>query len=251
MMSTAKRGNVKLMAFVAVLASGFGASRAEAQWGMGGGFGFFGGGFGSNIQQPNTFLNQVAISQMGHNHGPPGSNPMTSGSNPYAGNSNAYFNHVRDNGFVEQYNVYRREPAYYRSPARGRGATPIAMTVAQSKPIVPLTSFYNVQDQLVWPADAPSADSLKEKREVFNQSAKAVLDEIKKNGVASIATVTDARQKLLDYGRPSLKYVRTHETARIADSFHGFLLELYDSLAQAANPPAATAAADSPAPRSS
>ena len=55
--------------------------------------------------------------------------------------------------------------------------------------------------------------------------------------------MTDARQKLLDYGRPALQYVRTHETARVADSFHGFLLMLYDSLAQAANPPAATAAA--------
>ncbi len=255
MMSTAKRGNVLLTAFVAVLASGYGAGQAEAQWGMGGGMGigFFGGGFGSNIQQPNIFLNQVAISQMAHVKGPPGSNPYTSGSNPYAGNSNAYFNHVRDNGFVEQYNVYRREPTYYRSPspARGRGATPIAMTVAQSRPIVPLTSFYNAQGQLVWPADAPMADSLKEKRAAFDQVAKAVLDEIKKNGVASIATVTDARQKLLDYGRPALKYVRTHETARIADTFHGFLLELYDSLAQAANPPVATAAAGTTAPRSS
>ena len=47
--------------------------------------------------------------------------------------------------------------------------------------------------------------------------------------------MTEARQKLLDYGRPALKYVRTHETPRVADSFHGFLLMLYDSLAQAVN----------------
>lgn len=253
MMTSAIRGNVLLTAFVAVLASGFGARRAEAQWGMGGGMGigFYGGGLIPNIQQPGNFLNQVAISQMAHVKGPPGSNPYTSGSNPYGGNSNAYFNHVRDNGFVDQYNLSRREPSYYRSPARAQGATPLAMTVAQSKPIVPLTTFYSAQDQLIWPADAPTADALKEKRALFNQTAKAVLDEIKKNGVASIATVTDARQKLLEYGRPALKYVRTHETARIADGFHGFLLELYDSLAQAANPPGATAAAGTPAPPSS
>ena len=36
MRSTAKRGNVLLTAFVAVMASGFGADRAQAQWGMGG-----------------------------------------------------------------------------------------------------------------------------------------------------------------------------------------------------------------------
>ncbi len=75
---------------------------------MGGmGVGFFGGGLVPYVQQPGNFLNQVAISQMGHVKGPPGSNPYTSGSNPYSGNSNAYFNHVRDNGFVDQYNVYR------------------------------------------------------------------------------------------------------------------------------------------------
>jgi hypothetical protein len=247
-MSTAKRGKVLLTAFVAVLASGLGAGRAEAQWGLGGGgIGFF-GGFGGYVEQPNQFLNQVAIAQMAHVKGPPGSNRSTSGLNPYAGSSNAYFNHVRDNGFVDQYSVSARQPAYYRapSPARGRGATPVAMTVAQSRPFVPIANFFNVQGQLVWPGDAPTADSLKEKRATFDQSARVVLDEIKKNGVASIAAVTEARQKLLDYGRPPMKYVRTHETAGIADYFHGFMLELYDSLAQAANSPFATAAAGTP-----
>jgi hypothetical protein len=60
--------------------------------------------------------------------------------------------------------------------------------------------------------------------------------------------VTDARQKLLDYGREALTYVRAHKTPRVADSFHGFLLSLYDSLEQAANPPPATAAATAPGP---
>jgi hypothetical protein len=70
-----------------------------------------------------------------------------------------------------------------------------------------------------------------------------VLSETKQNGVAALASVTDARQKLLEYGRPALAHVRAHETPRIADTFHMFLLSLYESLAQAATP-AATAAAN-------
>jgi hypothetical protein len=167
--------------------------------------------------------------------------------NVYAGNPNSYINHVRDNGFVDQYNAYRRQPSYYGygSPARAqvRNTTPTAMSTPQARPLVPLASFFNAQNQLGWSADAPTADTLKEKRSITDQATRVVLDEVKKNGVASLASVTEARQKLLDYGRPALQYVRTHETARVADSFHGFLLMLYDSLAQAANPPAAAAAA--------
>jgi hypothetical protein len=234
-----------LTAFVAVMASGFGADRAHAQFGIGGGRGFggFGFGFGGAVEQPGTFLNSVALAQMNHVRG-----PMQN--NVYAGNPNSYINHVRDNGFVDQYSPYRRQPNYYGygspSSAPGRNMTQTAMSTPRSKPLVPLTSFFNAQNQLVWPADAPMADALKEKRTLSDQATRAVMDEVKKNGVASLATVTDSRQKLLDYGRPALQYVRAHETPRIADSFHGFLLMLYYSLAQAANPPAATAAAGSP-----
>ncbi len=84
----------------------------------------------------------------------------------------------------------------------------------------------------------PTAGDLKQKREAVEKACHEVLEEGKQNGVASIASVTEARQKLLDYGRPGLQSVKAHETPRVADSFHGFLLMLYDSLAQAANPPA-------------
>jgi hypothetical protein len=243
MVLTAKRGNILLMACVAVWALGFGAGRAEAQWGLGfGGFGGWGWGGFSQVPQPVTFLNSVAIAQMSHVRGP-------TQNNIYAGNPNSYINHVRDNGFVDQYSAYRRQPSYYPSPSPGQSPrlTPTAMTIARSKPMVPLASFYNAQNLLVWPADAPTAESLKEKRAIVDQASLAVLDETRKNGVASVASVTDARQKLLDYGRPALHYVRTHETTRLADTFHVFLLELYDSLAQAANPPA-TPTAGSPPP---
>ena len=97
--------------------------------------------------------------------------------------------------------------------------TPTAMTAAQQMPVLPLPSFYNAGGQMVWPADAPTAGELKEKRTIFDQASQEVVTELKKNGVASIAAVTDARQKLLDYGRPGLKYVRTHETVRVAARF--------------------------------
>jgi len=72
------------------------------------------------------------------------------------------------------------------------------------------------------------------------------LQEKQKSGVASMAAVTDARNKLLDYGRPALQIVRTQETPRVADSFHLFLLSLYESLAQAAMPSAPTTSATRP-----
>ena len=133
--------------------------------------------------------------------------------NVYANNPNSYINHVRDNGFVDRYypdRIRRGSPTpAMASRPRAQRTTPTAMTVAPSRPIVPLASFYNDKDQLVWPADAPTAGDLKEKRDAFDKACQAVLDEVKKNGVASIATVTEARQKLLEYGRPALQYVRT------------------------------------------
>jgi hypothetical protein len=241
MVSTALRGNILLVAFGSLWAFGLGAGQAEAQWGMGGmGFGFYGGGLVPQIPQPVTFLNQVALSEMSHVRGP-------TQNNVYAGNPNSYINHLRDNGFVDQYSAYRRQPSYYPAPpAQAQRLTPTAMTVARSKPVVPLASFYDAQNQLVWPSDAPTADSLKDKRATTDQATRAVLDETRKNGVASVAAVTEARQKLLDYGRPALHYVRTHETPRLADTFHVFLLELYDSLAQAVYP-TGTATAGTPA----
>jgi hypothetical protein len=255
MLWTAQRGkNLGTAIAAAVVVSAFGAGRAEAQFGfgLGGGFGYF-GGFGGAVPQPVDFVNSVALARMSHVQRPPGATPGSTGATPYAGNPNAYFNHVRDNGFVDSYNPYRREPSYTRPPAsvQGQRTTPTAMTVARSKPAVPLVSFFNPQDQLVWPADAPTADALQQKRATFDQAARAVLDELRKNDVAAVATVSEARQKLLDYGRPALQDVRTHETPRVADSFHVFLLELYDSLAQAASPRGMAAAPPPASGRSS
>ena len=60
--------------------------------------------------------------------------------------------------------------------------------------------------------------------------------------------MTEARSKLVEYGRPALQYIRENSTPRVADTFHLFLLSLYDSLAQAATIP--RAATPSPVPAS-
>ena len=82
------------------------------------------------------------------------------------------------------------------------------MTVTALKPVLPLAIYYNEKNQLVWPGNSPKAGELKEKRTIFERASEVVLAETKENGIASMATVMDARQKLLDYGRPGLQYVR-------------------------------------------
>ena len=75
------------------------------------------------------------------------------------------------------------------------------------------------------------------KREASDQASLVVLKETKQHGVASITSATEARQKLVEYGRPALKQLRAAATPPIADSFHRFLLSLYDSLEAAASAP--------------
>ena len=99
---------------------------------------------------------------------------------------------------------------------------------------------------MVWPTDAPVAGDLKRLRDVSDKASLVAFEEVNIRGKALIATVADARQKLLDYGRPALKEVRSTATSRVADTFHLFLLSLYESLAQAANPLETASAPASP-----
>jgi hypothetical protein len=226
--------------------------RAEAQFGMGfgGGWGWGFGGF-SQVPKPESFLYSKALIDAGRDTHIPTRDA-------YAHNSNSYINHIRDNGFVERYDPTRRDPSYYRVATTSRSAsTPsravaTSLNVPQAAPTLPLSSFYDAANHIVWPGDAPTAGDLKEKRSQFDEASGVVMSEVKKNGVASIATVTDARQKLLEYGRPGLQYVRAHGTPAVADAYHVFLLSLYESLAQAVNPPPAgqTPAAGSATPAS-
>ena len=99
------------------------------------------GASAATSSSPSDFLNQVALAQMNHVRG-----PMQN--NVYANNPNSYINHVRDNGFVDRYYPDRiaiRPTTAMRSRPRAQRTTPTAATVAPSRPLVPLTSFYQRQ----------------------------------------------------------------------------------------------------------
>jgi hypothetical protein len=237
MKTAAWRGKV-FAVVLALAAFGLQPPPAQAQFGFGfGGLGWGWGGF-SQVPKPESFLYQKALVDAGRDTHLPARDV-------YANNPNSYINHIRDNGFVERYPVGGRYGYAPQTALPAPPATPTAFTVTQQMPALPLSSFFNAQNQLVWPADSPTAGDLQGKRSVFDKAGEAVLGEMKKNGVASVATVIDARQKLLDYGRSGLQYVRAHDTPRVADTYHLFLLSLYESLAQAVNP-VATAAAPAP-----
>jgi hypothetical protein len=213
------------------------ADPARAQWGMGlgMGWGWGWGGFGgfNYVPSPTNFLNQQALSNAAR-AGAPTSN------RPYANSPNAYYNRVRDNGFVPQYDVQARRPSTERvqrsSSMASRPSHVQPTAAAATRPIIPLASFFDQSMRLGWPAEAPLDGDLKEKRAVSDEASLAVLTETRQHGTASLSTVADARQKLLNYGRPALKEVRASNTPRVADTFHLFLLSLYESLAQAAMP---------------
>ena len=82
----------------------------------------------------------------------------------------------------------------------------------------------------------PRLTGLERKARVSDQASLAVLDETLRQSVASLSSVTDARQKLIEYGQPALQDDSAQATPVIADSFHRFMLSLYDALAQAAGP---------------
>jgi hypothetical protein len=203
----------------------FGSSRARGFFG----YGFF-GGF-NYVPSPGDFVNQHALSNAARAGRPPSNNV-------YAGNPNSYLNRIRDNGFVPSYDVARRAPAASRpAPRVSPGEQIVAQAAAVPQPVVPLASFFNDAKELVWPGNAPVEGDLQRKRDVSDDSCRVVLGEYQAQGRATIGSVIYSRQKLIDYGQPALQAVRTTSTARVADTFHLFLLSLYESLAQAAHPP--------------
>jgi len=245
MTSTARLGKIVPAVVAAAVVFLLMPQRAHAQFGFGGGGGGgLGWGFGMfrSVPSPQTYINSKSLVDAARGSQFPSSHEI------YANNPNSYINHIRDNGFVDRYPVERREMPQYRYPpppravARAAATTTPTAAVAPVSPALPLSSFYTANNVLEWPGDAPSAGELKDKRAVFDKASEAVLSETKKNGVASMASVTEARQKLLEYGRPALSYTRAVDTARVSDTFHMFLLSLYESLAQAANPTSPAAA---------
>lgn len=111
---------------------------------------------------------------------------------------------------------------------------PAAGQPSVQRPVLDLSSFVNSDDQVVWPADAPISGDLVNQRDRADSAIKEVVEEEQAMGFARVSSVAGARQALLDYGQPALQFVRENSTARVADTFHLFLLSLYDALAQSA-----------------
>ncbi|WP_165246343.1 hypothetical protein [Paludisphaera soli] len=199
----------------------------------------------NNVPSPTNFINDWALQNAARGGRRPPSN------NVYANNPNSYVNRVRDNGFVTQYDARGRSPGRRRpassaaSTSLGQPPTAAARPAAEaapqpaapSRPVPSLASFFDAAGRLVWPSDSPAGD-LQAKRDVSDQAVSAVRKEVDAQGWAPIALAAEARQKLLDYGRPALQEIREESSPRIAEAFHGFLMALYDSLAAASIPPA-------------
>jgi hypothetical protein len=208
----------------------------RAQWGFGYGFGGFGGGQIGNYMTAQN-INDRSSAAANHAYAIRQSLPGTG--NVYANNPNSYINNVRDASFSERFDPSTRrtiESEVVRRPERG----PTASSAPNPSPprsraasIMPLAQFFSAAGVLVWPSEAPLDGALASQRGQADTSAKDVLQQVKTQGFAPVGLVTDARTKLIAYGTPALTYLGEHTTPAVVDSFHRFLLSLYDSLGAA------------------
>ena len=113
------------------------------------------------------------------------------------------------------------------------------MAAAKPKPEMLLATFFDADKRLVWPGDSPMTGGLSSKRQAADQAILAVLNEYQLEGLARLSNVTNARERLLDYGRPALDYARRQSTPALAEAFHTFLLSLYANVGLAATVPKA------------
>lgn len=219
---------------VAALALACLAIPARAQFGGGYGFGLF------QYRAPSVdMLNQRAMVAAGASYARQANMNLTAPQNRYTYRDQAI-------AFQDRYDFQSRSSVGDRRgrPANRRG-TPIASTArpsatppaaaTPSRSAAPaITSFINAARRVLWPADSPLEGDLGTKRQASDQATLRVIDEYQSQGSAAITTVAEARKELVDYGQPALQYLRTNSSPAIANSFHTFLLALYDSLAEAA-----------------
>ena len=161
---------------------------------------------------------------------------------------------TRDDSFYDKYDLATREamidrvardPGREMGTADPSGVLPVVPRVPASQPrpappprqVVHLADFFDRDQRLVWPSIAPITGDMGKQIEIADQAILAVLNEYDLQGLAQLSNVTDARRKLLDYGRPALDFVRKSTTPAMADSFHVFLLSLYSNVGLAATVP--------------
>ncbi len=233
----------RLMVLAIGLAPWIFPGRATAQYGGLGGFGFgYGFGYNPNAYADVNYLNQRSLINAS----------AAANSRPQALTAPRF--QSRDDGFFDKYDLATRESmveSVARDPGRERGTSsesgiarrPTTTTTGRSIPPPPaevhLADYFSKDNHLVWPSSAPISGELGKKQAVADLAILAVLNEYNMKGLAQLSTVTDARQKLVDYGRPALKSIQQTSTPALAESFHVFLLALYSNLGNAATVPKA------------
>lgn len=217
-------GRLALVGLVVLVSHLAAPQKAQAQFGLGFGFGF--------MDRPMSVENIYSRANMAGSYAYSTRQQNLTAPAP-----------VRDLGFSMRNNVESRSELEARVATERRQrsqaqATPApAPAVAPPTPVLPLAGFFDEYGKLVWPADSPVAGDLKAKRDTSDKATTTVMNEVKARGTAPLGMVTDARNLLLDYGRPALRIVRDKQTPVLAESFHVFLNALYESLGQAAQPP--------------
>lgn len=233
---------------VAAVVVGMSGGGARAQWGWGLGWGWGGMWGGGQIYNRQTlqYLNQRSLAAANAALAARSNGPTQNGM--YVNNPNAYFNHAMtgtgSTNFFPRYDVSSRRTIDSQALAmRDVPARPVQEPKPTQEPkpaagseTAALLGFFNAMGQLVWPGDAPTAGELGTKRTAADQSAGDVYREVKDRGYASIGLVTDARSKLVDYGRPALEYLHAQASPAVADTFHRFLLSFYNALGHSAYP---------------
>jgi hypothetical protein len=223
-------------------------TEARAQFGFGWGFGMGYHPYTSEyLNQRSLQAGNAAFAARGSIMPQPNSSPLS------------YMSRVRDNNFLDRYDPVTRqrmEDAVARNPSRPRrtvtepAATPAAAPAeTAARPPLALASFFNAYGDVQWPAESPVHGDLAEKRAKSDTASKSVLEELKRQGIASMSTATEARNLLIDYGRPALTYLVDHTPLAIAEGFHRYLLGLYDALGRAALPEPTPGAAPGNRPR--
>ncbi len=219
------------------LALAFGPGRAEAQfWG---GWGLYnpenGGVVAKAIDQRSLQAGQAAYSARS---GGGGGGVVA----PVEAMDQAGYQQFMSYDVATRRAIEERVARHPETPAPRRSAPAATATSAQaSAPPPPRTvslgNFFNRYGEFVWIADAPAGTDLLPARSLSDQAVALVLKEYQAQGIAPVSAVTDARRKLLDYGRPALDFVRKTKTPAVADTFHVFLMSLYTNLEMAASVP--------------
>jgi hypothetical protein len=217
------------LAVIGLAAGGFEATTARAQFGMGYGM------WGFGVQSP------AVVGAIDRRAEISAANAVTNRGRPHVAPARP----PRDVNFFQRYDLTSRMPMEDRLVRRPRLApitpipSPATPTTSPAAPVAvaaTLDSFFNRYDDVVWPADAPATEELLPKRRISDNASREALKEFRDQGLASVASSTEGRNALLAYGRPALQNLRTNNPA-VAESFHGFLLGLYDALGRAATEP--------------